>query len=166
MCSSLDRIELLEQPPLLVAQVAGHRDVHEHALVAAAEALEHGHALPLQDAHLAGLHAGRQLELDRPFEGLDRQRRAERGLHDRQVDLRVDVVPFADEARIGLHADEDVHVARAAAERARVPLAGDPDALPVVDAGGNVDVELAPLDASGPAPSHSVHGCSTISPRP
>ena len=102
--------------------------------------------LPFEDAHLARLHAGLQLELDRAVERLDRQRHAERGLHDRQVDLRVDVVPFADEPRIGLHADEHVDVAGATAERTRVSLAGDTDALPVVDAGGNVDVELAALE--------------------
>src|SRR5262249_13548277 len=57
------RLELLEQAALLVVQPARHRDVHEHPLVAAAEALQHGHALTAQHLDLARLRARRQLEL-------------------------------------------------------------------------------------------------------
>src|SRR5207248_653686 len=70
----------------------------------------------------------------------------ERRLNDRQVDLRVDVVAFAHEAWIGLHAHEHVDVARPAAQHAGVPLAAHADALPIVDAGRDVDVQIAPLD--------------------
>ena len=49
----------------------GTRDVHEHAVVAAPEALEHRHALAAQHTHLARLRSGRELELDRPVERLD-----------------------------------------------------------------------------------------------
>ena len=77
---------------------------------------------------------------------------------DRQVDLREDVVPLADEARVGLHAHEHVDVAGASAERARVALAGDADALAVVDAGRDVDLELAPLER----PARAVALCARM----
>src|SRR5436853_7794634 len=52
------RVEVLQQAPLLLAQMPGHHDVHEHALVAAAEALEHGHALAAEHDDGARLGAG------------------------------------------------------------------------------------------------------------
>ena len=48
------RVEVLEQAPLFLAQMARHDDVHEHALVASAEALEHGHTLAAEDDDSAG----------------------------------------------------------------------------------------------------------------
>ena len=121
---------------------------------------------PLQHTHLARLHAGRQLELDLAVERLDRQRHAERRLHDRQVDLRVDVVSLADEPRIGLHADEDVHVARRGrrarprAPRRRRGCAGRRGCRP------ERRRRARAARASGPRRRIRVHGCSTISPRP
>ena len=100
----------------------------------------------LSTRHLAGLHAGGKLELDGAVDRLDRHRRAERRLDDRQVDLRVDVVALAHEARIGLDVHEDVDVAGAAAERTSVSFARDSDALAVVDSGGDVDARLPRLD--------------------
>src|SRR5439155_1078700 len=87
------RLELEQQLPLLLAEAARHRDVDEHAMVAPAEALQHRHALAAQHANVAGLGPRRQLELDGPVQRLDRLRRTDCGLDDRQVDLRVDVVP-------------------------------------------------------------------------
>ena len=101
---------------------------------------------PAQDAHLARLRARVELELDRAVERLDADRGADGGLDDRQVDLREDVVSLADEALVGADAHADVDVAGAAAERARVPLAGEADPLAVVDAGRDVDLELALLE--------------------
>src|SRR5579871_1782238 len=46
-------VELVEQAALLVAQVARDEDVDEDALVAAAEALEHRHALAAEDDDLS-----------------------------------------------------------------------------------------------------------------
>jgi len=43
--------------------MARHDDVHEHALVASAEALEHGHSLAAEDDDGARLRAGRELQL-------------------------------------------------------------------------------------------------------
>src|SRR5581483_11195755 len=144
-------VEFLEQAALLVGEVARNGDVDEYAVIAMAEALQHRHALATQDAHLARLNAGCELELDRSVERLDGDRRADGGLHDRQVDLRVDVVALANETWIGLDMHQHVDVARAPSERACVTLAGEADALPVMDAGRNVDRHLAALDdAPGP----------------
>ena len=79
---------------------------------------------------------------------------------DRQVDLREDVVALAHEPRVGLHAHEHVDVAGAAAERAGVALAGDADALAVVDAGRHLDLRARARSSVRPAPSHAWHGCS------
>src|SRR4051812_9119255 len=49
------RVELLEQAPLLLAQVPGNGDVHEDALIAAPETLQHRHPLAAQHAHVARL---------------------------------------------------------------------------------------------------------------
>src|SRR3954447_20433229 len=137
------RVELLEQPALLVAQVPRHEDVHEHAVVAAAEALQHRHAAAAQHQDLTRLRAGREFVLDVPLERRDGHGRPERRLSHRQVDRREDVVPLADEARIGAHLYLDVDVARPRAEEARVTLAAQADALAVVDARRDRDLEPA-----------------------
>src|SRR5215831_11699454 len=140
------RLELLEEPPLLVREARRHEDVHEHAVVTGAAALQHRHAAPAQDDDLPGLGARLDVDLRLSVDRRDRDPRTEGGLRDRQVQRREDVVPLADEARIRLHADEDVDVARGDAGRARVPFAPDPDALAVVDAGRDVDLEAPLLD--------------------
>src|SRR4051794_9638742 len=93
-----EAVELLEQPPLLVRQPMRHRDIDEHAMVAAAEALQHRHAAAGQDADLAGLRPGGELELARAVERLDGDVRPESGLHDVQIHRREDVVALAHEA--------------------------------------------------------------------
>src|SRR3954451_7128787 len=126
-------LEFLEQPSLLVRQPMRHRDVDEHAMVPAAEALQHGHAAAGEDAGLARLRPGGELELARAVERLDRDVRPESGLDDVQIHRREDVVALAHEARVGLHADAHVDIARASPELAGVALAADPDLLAVVD---------------------------------
>src|SRR5438067_10984342 len=110
-------------------------------MVAPAEPLQHRHPAPTKHAHLTGLHAGLELELDVTVEGLNRHGRAQRGLDDRQIDLREDVVALAHEALVRTDANEDVEVARASAERARMALAGETDALAVVDPLRNLDLD-------------------------
>ena len=105
--------------------------------------------LAAEDVDLARLGAGLELELDRAVERLDRDRRAERGLDDRQVDLREDVVALAHEALVGPDPHADVDVAGATAERARVALAGEADPLAVVDARRDLDVERRAPRACG-----------------
>ena len=84
-------------------------------------------------------------------ERLDRDRRAERGLDDREVDLREHVVALAHEALVGPDAHRDVDVARAAAERAGVALAREADALAVVDARRDLDLERPLLERAAGA---------------
>ena len=67
-----------------------------------------GMPLPAQDANLARLRSGLELELDVAVEGLDLDRRAEGRLRHRQVDRRDDVVALPNEPRVGPH----VHHAR------------------------------------------------------
>ena len=157
-------LELLEQLALLVGEAARNGDVDEHAVVAAAEALEHRHAVAAQRAHLAGLRARLELELDRAVERLDRDRRAERGLDDREVDLREHVVALAHEPLVGPDAHRDVEVARAAAERARVALAREADALAVVDARPAPSTSSDRSSSVRPAPVHVSHGMLDLAP--
>src|SRR5205807_3454724 len=56
---------------------------------------------------------------------------------------RVDVVPLAHEARMRADPDQNVEVARLAAEQSRMSCAGEPDPLAVVDAGRNFDLDRA-----------------------
>ena len=72
--------------------------------------------------------------------------RAERGLDDRQVDLRENVVAVAHEARVAGDAHLDVHIAGASSVRARMALATETDALAVVDPRRDLDLELARLE--------------------
>ncbi len=58
------------------------------------------------------------------------------------------VVPVADEARVGANAHDDECVAAVSALEACVPLAPDPDPLAVVDACGHLDLERALYDAT------------------
>ena len=140
-------------------------DVDEHAVVAAAEALQHGHPLSAQHPDLARLRPRLELELDRPVERLDRRRRAERRLHHRQVDGGEEVVALTDEARVGLDVHEDVEVAGTSAVRPAWPSPLSRIRWPSWMPGGDVDVELLSL-GHAPSPAQSSHGCSTIWPVP
>src|SRR6185312_10005879 len=140
------RVELREQAALLLAQVARDDDVHEHALVAAPEALEDGHAAPAQRDDLAGLRAGGEVQIDVALERRNRKRRAERSLRHRQVDGGEDVVALAHEPWIGQDAHLHVDVARTRAELPDMTLAAEPDALAVVDARRDRHLEAALLE--------------------
>src|SRR5439155_18608826 len=106
-------------------------------------------------AHLTRLHAGIELELDVTVEGLDGHGRPDRSLHDRQIDLREDVVALAHEALVRTDAHEDVEVARASAERPDVALAGEADALAVVD-------PLRDLDLDRPLVERATGACACL----
>ena len=86
-------------------------------MVAAPEPLEHRHSATAEDACLAGLRSGLELELDLSVEGRNRDLSAECSLRHRQVDRRVDVVALAHESRMGTDADEHVQVARLPTEQ-------------------------------------------------
>ena len=108
-------------------------------MVASAEALQHRHPPSRQHADLAGLRARVEAQCELAVERLDRPRRAERSLDDREVDGRVHVVALAHEPLVALDANADIDVAGGTAEAAGVPRARDPDALAVVDAGRDFD---------------------------
>ena len=123
-----------------------HEHVHEDALVAAAATVQDGHSPTIQDDDLAGLRPRRQLELLLAVEGRDRKCGAERGLRERQVDRREDIVAFADESLVGTDPNLDVDIPGAAARESGVALAAQTNPLAVVDSGRNVDRKRALLD--------------------
>ena len=91
---------------------------------------------------------------------------AQRGLRERHVEPRHQVLAVALEARIRLDHHEHVEVARRAAAAARVALAGEPHALPVVDAGRDVDRQVARPRPRWPEPRHTPHGVCAMRPSP
>src|SRR4051812_41320758 len=103
-------VELAQEAALLVVEVVRHEHVDQDPLVAVTASLQNRHAAAVQDDDLARLRPRRQLELLLPVERRDREGGAERGLRERQVDGRVDVVAFAHESLVGtdLHLDIDV----------------------------------------------------------
>src|SRR5690606_20516225 len=85
-----------------------------------------------------------------------RNRGAERGLDDRDLHLRVDVVAIPNELGVGLDEQLHVEIARRSALGSALAGAGDPQGLAVGHAGGNLDLEGArllngALAAAGPA---------------
>ena len=69
--SSLSCFELGEQAPLLVGEPPRDRDVHEHSMVATAEALEHRHAAPANTRTSPGCAPGSSSSVDLAVERLD-----------------------------------------------------------------------------------------------
>ena len=70
---------------------------------------------------------------------------AQRGLRERHVEPRHEVLAVALEARVRLDHHEHVQVARRGSAIARMAMAREPHALTVIDAGGDVDVQAAGL---------------------
>src|SRR5262245_23769267 len=127
-------------------------------MVAAAVAREHGHTLPSQHPHLAGLRARFELELPVAVQRRDADRRPEHRLRERDVDGREDVVALPDEARVRPHPYEHVGVTGWAAGHPCMALARDSDALTVMDSRRNLDVHGALLDRS-PSAFAGLAGC-------
>src|SRR3954447_8038250 len=151
-------VELAQEAALLVVEVVRHEDVDKDPLVAAAVALQDRHAAPAQDDDLARLRPRRQLELLLPVERRDRERGAERGLRERQVDGRVDVVAFAHESLVGTDLHLDIDVAGPPADEPGVPRAGQADLLAVVDPRRDLDRQRPLLDDAA--------GAATLGARP
>src|ERR671936_190430 len=133
--------KLVEEAPLLVRQVAGNGDVDEQPVIAPPEPLENGHTPTAQDADLARLCPGLEVEVRVAVERRDFDVCTERRLRHCQVDRGDDVVTVADEPFVRLDSDEDVGIACPPPEQARVALAGEPDALAVVNSGRDLDFE-------------------------
>src|SRR6185503_11661815 len=87
------------------------------------------------------------------LEGGDGQRSAQRRVGEGNVEPRDQVLPVALEARVLLHLDQHVQVARRRAGPAGVAAAGDPDPLPAVDAGRQVDRQGSGLLLVAAAPA-------------
>ena len=122
--------------------------------------------MPAQHLHVAGLGAGLHVELVVAVERRDGERAAERRLRHGQVERREDVVPVAHEPLVAADAHEDVEVAGAPAEHARVPLAGEADALAVVDPGRDLDLDRALRRSRGRRPRRPGTGCVIVWPEP
>src|SRR5262249_20299208 len=118
----------------------------EDAVISPAEALQNGHAAAAEDANRARLRAWLEVELLVAFERGHGGTGAQRGVGHGQFDGRVDVVALTHEPLVRSDPDEHVDVAGLSSQRARVAFAGEPDALPVVDAGGNFELEGSLLE--------------------
>src|SRR5262249_59272217 len=115
-------------------------------VISPAEALQNRHAAAAENAHGTRLRARLELELLFAFERGHRRAYAQRGLGHRQVDGRKDVVTFPHEPFVLTDPDEHVDVAGLSSERTRMTFAGEPDALPVVDARGDFELERSLLE--------------------
>src|SRR5690606_22167577 len=98
---------------------------------------------------LAGLGSFRQVDLGSPREGGHPHFTAEGGGCHGNGDLAMEIVAIALEDRVLTDPDLDEEVSRRATVDARLAVAGRADPHPVLDAGGDVDLEgLLLLDAS------------------
>ena len=122
---------------------------------ASARAPQRGHALPCENAHLAGLRAGRHLELEVAGERRDRRRRSERCVGHRQAHRGVEVVAVPHEPRVGSYADDDERVAALGAPESGVPLAAHRICWPSWIPRGIVDLELRAARDDRPSPLQS-----------
>ena len=144
----------------------GTAHVDEHALVAAAEALEHRHALAAKHAHLARLRARLELELGVAFERRHGDRRAERRLDDVRSHGRDDVVRRrARAARPGRRAPRRRHHRPGRRSRPRDPRRASGSAGRRGSRQGSRRRAVV-VTSVRPWPSHSEHGVSTIRPLP
>ena len=84
--------------------------------------------------------------LDVALQGGHRHGCTKRGLRQGEVDGAVDVVSFTYETLVRSDVHLDVHIPGGAADRACVTFAAEPDALPVVDARGDVDIQRSLLE--------------------
>src|SRR4051794_9365379 len=131
--------ELLEEAALGLRRRLrrDHLDVEEQ--VAATAPTEVRNALPLQSERGAGLCAGADVDALGALERRDLDLGAERGLHHRDLEDRVQIDPLALEQRVLTDDEREVEVAARTAALAGVTRAGDPQVHPVAHACGDVD---------------------------
>ena len=118
-----------------------HVDVDDE--VAAAGAAQVGDAQAAQGDRVAGLGARLIVELVGAVEGVQAERRAERGGGHRQLDRAVQVVAPALNVGVRVDRDLDVEVAGRAAAGADLALAGELDPGAGVDAGRDLEGQRA-----------------------
>src|SRR5262249_10735856 len=133
-------VEPLGRLALLVGELARDRELEDDVLVASGPAAERRQSLPLEHRDVAVLGPGRDLDRLLPLEGVHADLAADDGSAHRDASGADQLRPLPGEPLVGGDSDLDVEVALARPSGAGVPGAGDPDALPVVDAGGNVDL--------------------------
>src|SRR5437870_10516606 len=95
-------------------------------------------ALTFDAHHFAELNAGRDLELDRAFQGGNLQLLTQRSLSDGDGNIQLQVIAIAAEVVVGTNAYVDIEVARHPAALTVVggiSLAAEADAGPIVYAG-------------------------------
>ena len=151
--SSADAVELPSSRRCSSVRRRGTRDVDEHALVAAAESLQHRHRRGRASTRISpGCVPGSNSNSISPSSVGTVDRGAERRLRHRQVDGARRFVALADEPLVGPDADEDVDVAGAAAQRRRRGLRREsrmrcPSWMP-----GGISTSSARSSSTRPAP--------------
>ena len=145
--------ELAQQLFLRACQV--FRDLHRNGykLVAASGAAQIGDALAAQAEDRAGLRPLGDGELDLAVERGDLHLGAEGGLRVADLLLEQDGGAVALETGVRAHDDGHQQIACRAAVGPRVAAAGLGDGLPVVDAGGDVDLHLVLTADAAHAPA-------------
>jgi len=117
--------------------------------VAATAPIQHAHSRAALTDRFAGLDACRNLKLD-PLAvdagNGDAASKSGRSESDRRFGHQCR--PVSPEERVTLHVDEQVKVARRCAAHACLALGGDANARAFIDAGRDIDVELARLERS------------------
>src|SRR5690349_4269058 len=141
----LDRLELAQQLLLALGQLLGHLDEDAHELVAAPGALELGQALVAQAEDLAALRAGRDRHLGPAAQRGDLDLVAQRELVEGERQLAQEVRAVALEDAVLVLAHDHVQVAARRALVARVALLRHAQAQPVLDTGGDLELDLALL---------------------
>ena len=109
------------------------------------------HPVALEHDHRAGLEACLDLHLLLAVERLDRAAGPEHGLREPQIEMADEVEALALEALVRFDVHAHVEIAGRGAELARVTEAGQAQGLAVVDAGRDVDADLAALRATAAA---------------
>ena len=146
-------VELLQEPLLLLVQVARDQHAHQDLLVAPAVPVQMRHPLAAQHLDLARLGAGREGHLFVAVQGGDGQGGAQGRLHHGEVDAVEDVVVAPLEQLVLRHPHPHVQVAGPRPALARAPAARHPDALPGVDAGRDLHGDLALHERPAGAPA-------------
>src|SRR3954471_17631037 len=145
---------------LLLLARQRRRDVDDEAVVDVAAVLpaELRRALAADALHGAVLRAAGDAQRLAPVEGRDLDLGALQGLGDRERHLDLDVVALAGEDRRAVDVHDDEQVARWAAVRPWLALAGEPDLAALLDAGGDV----RPVALGGAQPALAVAGGAGI----
>src|SRR5262245_6758445 len=144
-------LELAQQILLAFGQVDRSLDLQLDIEIAARLRAQHAHALAAQTELLAGLRAGGHRDLDASaVDARHLDRAAERRRRDRQRHRAIEMVALALEERVRRDRQEDVEIARRPAAHADFALAGEADAIAVLDARRNVHLQVLLLaDAAG-----------------